>query len=430
MLHVNPYNLEKSEVLETDVVKAAGSLQYPNQNIKARAASLKVLSKKILEKRHVFAQAITKDIGKPLKQSLSEVDFAAQICAYYSSKAKILKTRKIDRHNYIQYEPIGIVGVISPWNYPVSTPLQSIAPALLAGNAVLHKPSEYAQHSSAVLDSIMQKAFPGCFGTVFGRGDAGHRILRYVDAVSFTGSVETGRKIMQGCAERVVKPLLELGGLDAALVLEDADIENAARNIVWWNTRNSGQVCSSVKRVFVHKRIYDKFLEACISHMKQLRLGNPMNDVDMGPLASQGQLKKVSRFYEDAIRKGASIEYRGEKPEKGYFFPPVILSNVTSDMILMQEEAFGPLLPIAVYEDLEEAITMINSTKYGLSASIWTKRNKELASRISVGVIGVNTHGPGPLGVPWGGTKKSGFGRLGWESTLLEFSNVKAVRLG
>jgi succinate-semialdehyde dehydrogenase / glutarate-semialdehyde dehydrogenase len=254
-----------------------------------------------------------------------------------------------------------------------------------------------------------------------------------VAMIAFVGSTEAGKDIMKTCAAGLKRVSLELGGLDSAIVLKDADIQSAARQIVRSNCANRGQVCASIRRVYVELPVYSQFLQIAVAESQKIRVGNPLDDVDMGPLAGAFQLQKVEAAVADAVQKGAHVLTGGKRLEgKGFFYPSTIVAGVTNDMMLVNSEPFGPVLPIMPVDDWAEAVQWTNSTRYGLTGSIWTKDTnlaRIIASQLDVGVVGFNSHGVPPLGAPWGGTKESGIGRIRSKEGLQEFCNVKFVEI-
>jgi acyl-CoA reductase-like NAD-dependent aldehyde dehydrogenase len=309
--------------------------------------------------------------------------------------------------------------------------------SLLSGNAALYKPSEYSLRTGIALAQQFQRlrGLPeGLVQLVVGGKSHGHAVVESgVAMVALVGSTAAGKDIMKTCADELKRVSLELGGLDSAIVLKDADIESTAKKIVRINCTNSGQVCCSIKRVYVERQVYSQFLQAAVTESQKIRIGNPLDDVDMGPLAGAAQLQKVESAIADAVQKGAQALTGGRRPDrKGFFYPSTIVTGLTDDMALMNSETFGPVLPIMPVDDWAEAVRLTNSTRYGLTCSIWTKDTglaRTIASQLDVGVVGLNAHGVPPLGAPWGGSKESGIGRTRSKEGLREFCNVKFVRI-
>jgi succinate-semialdehyde dehydrogenase/glutarate-semialdehyde dehydrogenase/succinyl-CoA reductase len=443
MMHINPASGKKRNIKETPVKEIPSIIEKAREAQKKWALSSleqrrKTVGKLILElakNQKRLAMAITHDMGKPLKQSAAEVHSAVKIVEFYYKNAhEFLKPEKYGK-NEVSYEPVGVVAVISPWNYPLSTPLSSVVPALIAGNAVVLKQSGYSPSTGIEIEKMLNKILPkNIFNIIIGGRNSGKSLVAQdVDMVSFTGSSSTGKHIMKTSSAKLHKLLLELGGLDAAIVLDDADVKEAAKQIVHSNVRNSGQVCCAVKRVYVEKDIYDDFVKHAVEISKKIKVGDPMKNPDMGPLAAKFQLDKIKAVLKDAVKKGAKILTGGKQLKKpGYFFPSTVVIDVNHNMQLMKEEPFGPILPIYPVNNWQEAVKLANNTKYGLTGSVWTKDRKlgrKIAEMLEVGVSGINAHGGGPLGTPWGGVKHSGIGRLGCKEGIRAFTNAKVIKI-
>jgi len=445
MKATNPTTEEERNAKETPLEKIPGIVENARQAQKPwgektpeeRAGFFKKLVSLMLERKDSLGKTITEDMGKPLKKAIAEAEEITKEIVFFSEKAKEWLAPEKAEKGHIEFNPLGAVAVISPWNYPIWVPLSAITPALMAGNSVIFKPSEHTPFSGMEIDKLFREAgFPdGVFQTIVGGKDHGKELVEQdVDMVSFTGSTAAGKDIMRKSADKLHKIILELGGLDAAIVLKDADIQATAKEIVGKNTMNSGQVCCAVKRVYVENEIFDDFVKAAVKESEKTTFGPPFGNVDMGPLVAKFQLEKVQEILEDAKQKGAKILTGGKSPDgKGYFFPSTILTNVNHKMRIMKEEPFGPLLPIFPVNSWEEAVELSNNTRYGLTGSVWTK-NKDLAKKIAckleVGTVGINCHGPGPCGTPWGGAKESGIGRMETKEGIREFTNIKYVHTG
>ncbi|MEZ4755083.1 MAG: aldehyde dehydrogenase family protein [Bdellovibrionota bacterium] len=356
---------------------------------------------------------------------------------YFTENApEWLATEKVNGEN-IEFSPLGVVAVISPWNYPTYVSLNCIVPALLAGNTVVYKPSEYAASTGIFLASLFQELnnFPeDALQLVVGAKEHGKELVKQdVQMVSLVGSTAAGKHVMEQCAKDLKKVLLELGGMDAAIVLSDVDIPKAAETIVKRNCDNTGQICCAIKRVYVEEEIYDKFITAAVEASKNISYGSPDQDVHMGPLVAKFQRDKIESIVADAKEKGANILTGGKAPaQKGYYYPSTVVTNVKSDMRIMTEEPFGPLLPIIPVKNWEEGVTEANNSNYGLTGSVWTKdlaKGRKIASKLDVGIAAVNAHGGGGFGLPWGGAKQSGIGRNGWKGGMREFTNIKTVHV-
>jgi succinate-semialdehyde dehydrogenase/glutarate-semialdehyde dehydrogenase len=343
-----------------------------------------------------------------------------------------------NKRSMISYQPLGVVGIISPWNFPFSIPMGGIVMALIAGNAVVFKPSEYTPLvGDAIKRFVASAGFPeGVLEVVQGDGSTGATLVDSpVDKIFFTGSVRTGKKIAESAARRLLPAVLELGGKDPMIVLEDAPFERTVKGAVWGAFMNCGQVCASVERLYVTEPIAERFIAAVVDEVRKLRLGVPSGcSTDVGPLTNENQLNVVSDHVGDAVAKGARVMTGGQRRDDlgGYFFEPTVLVDVNSSMRVMTEETFGPVLPIKIVKDEDEAIVEANSTRYGLLASVWTsdnERGRRVARRIEAGTVVINdalyTHGAAET--PWFGVKESGLGVTHGAQGLFEFVRMKHV---
>ena len=327
--------------------------------------------------------------------------------------------------------PRGVIVLITPWNFPVAIPLRTIVPALLAGNAVIFKPSEHSPRAGALIAKLFEGLLPHDVLTlVQGAGEVGAALVdSKPDLVVFTGSVPTGRRIAVECAKNLVPVSLELGGKDAAIVLDDADLERTARGLVWGAFNNAGQNCASIERVYVHQKIATPLIDRMVALTKQLRAGD-----DVGPLTTRAQLETVQRHVDAAREGGARILCGGNATGTGLGFEPTILRIDDQDdrLDVMTEETFGPVLPVVVVRDEEEAVRRANASRFGLTASVWTKkttRGEALAERLRAGVITINNHGftAAIAAAPWSGVGESGFGVTNSKHALREFTRPRFV---
>ena len=442
---VNPATEAEQIIEETPVQDIPGlvararetQLTWSDRTVRQRADALAELCERIKARTEEIASCITDDVGKPIKVSRMEVVKTAEQLKIFCQEAPEWLAPEEAEEGFVQYDPLGVVAIISPWNGPFIVPVLAIAPALLAGNAVVFKPSEYALRTGQLVGDLfgnLDDVPSGLVQTVVGGKDHGRELLKQdIDMVAFTGSGNAGKEIMKQCSNRLCRVLLELGGLDAAIVLKDADVSSAARVLVRNNCHWSGQVCCAVKRVYVEKDVHDDFVQAAVDESRKITYGDPAEDVDMGPLVAEFQLDKVLSTVDDARKKGARFLTGGERaPLKGYFFPSTIVTNVNHEMKIMREEPFGPLLPIFPVETWEEAVRLANDTRYGLTGSVWTQDEelgRKILGKLEVGVAGLNVHGVGPMGTPFGGAKESGIGRIKTKEGMRAHTNVKMVRL-
>jgi acyl-CoA reductase-like NAD-dependent aldehyde dehydrogenase len=381
-----------------------------------------------------IAGLIARDNGKTRVDALATEVFPAALAAdYYRKHAKgFLKDRWLRPGNLLLANklpkivrvPYGVIGVISPWNYPFSIPFSEVVMGLLAGNAVILKTATETQMVGRALEQcFVQAGLPdGVFAYVNLPGRlAGSAFLEAgIDKLFFTGSVAVGKELMAEAAATLTPLVLELGGNDAMLVCEDADLYRAAAGAVWAGFQNCGQTCSAVERIYVHEKVYDPFLELLKERVEGLRVGYDENfNVDMGAMTTERQVAVVKRHLEDALARGAVIYARSPQPEgegARSFLPAVVLTGVTHEMLVMREETFGPVVGVMKVRDMEEAVALANDSHLGLTGSVWSKswrKAEALARRIEAGVVTINDHlmSHGLAETPWGGVKQSGIGR-------------------
>jgi acyl-CoA reductase-like NAD-dependent aldehyde dehydrogenase len=416
--------------------------------VRKRIATLREFQRLLHESKSRVARAITEEAGKPCSEALfTEVLVVLDAVRFLIDRSfEVLRDESVPHGNLatktksgrIVREPYGVIGIISPWNYPFSIPATETLAALAAGNAVVLKPSELSSLVALELASLLDKAgLPaGIFQVIAGNGATGAALTNSnIDKLIFTGSVATGKRIAQAAAARLLPVVLELGGKDPMLVLDDASIDVASSGAVWGAFVNAGQTCLSVERCYVHRSLYEPFLEACVAKAKQLRVGNGMDpQVDIGPLIGERQLRVVESHVADALARGARLLAGGRRPaELGpNFYAPTVLANVTHDMRIMREETFGPVLPVMAFDHDDEAVRLANDSEYGLSASVWTrdrKRGEALAHRLQAGTVMVNDTIScfGIREAPHGGIKASGIGRTHGRFGLEEMVRVKYV---
>ena len=387
-----------------------------------------------------LAKVATAEMGKPLKESIGEVEKCAWALEFYADHGDSFLSDEVlntdARKSFLTFEPLGVIGSIMPWNFPYWQALRFAAPCLMAGNVIVMKPSRVTMQSGIEIEkAFTESGMPdGIFQTVVGSVEsANHLIDSDVNAVTFTGSTNAGAKVGERAAKHLKKCVLELGGSDPFIVLDDAIIEKAAEGAVKGRFINCGQSCVASKRFFVGKNIADEFIELFIKKASQLKIGDPMSiETDIGPLSSKDGLETISGIVEDAKEKGAEILLGGSEIEgNGYFYKPTILRNVKSNMRIAQEETFGPVAPITIVENESEAVKLANESEFGLGASIWTKdlaKADKMSRRIESGIVSVNNVVISDPRIPFGGIKHSGFGRELSRYGMLEFVNLKSVR--
>ena len=408
-----------------------------------RSRILRQVRRRIFERRAELAALIQREAGKPAVEAMiADVLTTLDVVRFCERRApRLLRARTMIPSNValwrkrviLEHEPYGVIGIISPWNYPLLLPASGTLAALIAGNAVVLKPSELTPatavrfgellHESGVPDDVMQ-VLPG-------DGAAGAALAgASIDKLFFTGSVVTGRKVAMACAARLIPYALELGGSDPAIVLDDADLNTSVSGILWGRFTNAGQTCVAPKRVIVAEAVHDVFVARITTAVAQLVMGAGAGGSDVGPMIRPAQRDALEAQLRDARQRGAHIvtHARGD----GHFFPPTIVSGVTSDMRIAREETFGPLLAIIRVKDDDEAVDVANGTPFGLSASIWSRdlaRARGIAARLDAGTVQINdaVSVVGMADVPHGGVKESGFGRLHGEAGLRECVREKAI---
>ncbi len=416
--------------------------------IEKRCAQLRVLRDCMMASRDELADAVVAESGKPRVEALFADLFVALDTAQYFSKngVRLLRSERVPHHSSaakaksgrVIYDPVGVLGIISSWNYPLAIPLSQIIPAVAAGNAVVCKTSDFTPHCGALIEKLFADAgFPKNLVTVIqGGGEVGQALIDAApDKIMFTGSVATGRRVAEACAKKLIPSVLELGGKDAMIVLADANPDVASSAAVWGSYTNCGQVCLSVERLFVEQSIEEEFLALCVEKTTKLRLGPGCDPaIDVGPLIRPQHVERMSDLVNDAVARGARVFCGGNpRPDIGAnFFGPTVIAGVNSSMRLFQEETFGPILAIQVVKDAEEAIARANDSAFALSASVWTSdanRGQAIAARLRAGAVMVNDAISyfGIAEAPHGGCGVSGWGRTHGKAGLLEMVQAKYI---
>jgi succinate-semialdehyde dehydrogenase/glutarate-semialdehyde dehydrogenase len=422
--------------------------EWAARPLRERCVMLRRLRDTIFEHREEIADVITRETGKPRVEAIfAEILLALDTVDFLARQAPgWLRPERVPHHNlalkaksaWLDFEPHGVVALITPWNYPFAIPMAEMIPAVVAGNAVLLKPSELTPWTGWLARELFRRAqFPsGLVQVLQGRGEIGAALIDGgPDKVFFTGSVATGQRIAEACARKLIPSVLELGGKDAMLVLADADLEIASSAAVWGSFMNCGQTCISVERIYVEQPIAERFTQMCAEKTKKLRLGPPTDqDAEIGPMIRLWQLEKVEQQLKDAVARGAEILTGGNRrPDLGpSFLEPAVVTRVDHSMQLMREETFGPVMAIRPMASVEEAIRLANDSPFSLSASVWTgnsRRGQEVASRLRAGAVMVNDVASyyGICEAPHGGSGESGWGRTHSRLGLQEMVRVKYV---
>ena len=386
-----------------------------------RARRLRRVAEVLREHQDSLAQLLTREQGKPLTQARDEIARAFSQSEGMTKIAIPAETLVEDTERRIElhYFPLGVVGIITPWNAPINLAAGPLTSALYTGNTVVLKPSPYTPLSTLRIGALLREIFPpGVVNVLAGDDECGQWMTEHpgIDKISFTGSVATGKRVMASAAGTLKRITLELGGNDPAIVLEDVDVNAIAPKLFVAATVNSGQVCMAIKRIYAHARIYEALCTALAAEARKAVLGDGLDPkTQMGPIQNRKQYERIQGILEDTKRRGARILAGGGLPPgRGYFVPPTIVADLPDDSRLVQEEQFGPIVPVLEFTDVDDVVRRANDTRYGLSASVWSSnvgRATAIAARLEVGTAWVNQHRTTSPMVPFGGAKESGMGR-------------------
>lgn len=414
--------------------------QWKKETVTDRSEYIKNLGKVLKKNKQDYANTITEEMGKPIKQSTAEIEKCAWVCDYYSKHAEsFLQDQIVPTEfykSYISFEPLGVIASIMPWNFPFWQVFRFSIPTIIAGNTTILKHSSKTLGSSLKIEEAFREAeFPeNTFQVVIGDHTVGETLVKSkINGVSLTGSVRAGKRVAELVSQDLKKLVLELGGSDPFIILSDADISQAAEVATKARLLNTGQSCIAAKRFIVLEDVADEFTKEFVKETEEyVVVGDPMNKkTTIGPLVSKSQVESLSKQVQDAETKGAKVLIGGKEVEReGYFYEPTILSNVNREMDVLTEEVFGPAAPIVVVKNEEQAINEANGTVFGLGASIWTEdydRASRLAGKIQSGMVAVNEMVKSDPRLPFGGVKESGIGRELSEYGIREFVNIKTL---
>jgi acyl-CoA reductase-like NAD-dependent aldehyde dehydrogenase len=438
---LNKYTIMTKENVSTIVNKARDAYKEWGKDFDKRIDSLYHVANELRKNKENLSRTATNEMGKAIKEARAEIDKCIWAIEYFADNGKNFiheESFNTDaRKSIIKFEALGVIASIMPWNFPYWQALRFAAPSLVAGNTIVLKPASATMQCGIEIEKTFDKAglAEGIFKTVIGDSSIAEILVDSdVNAVTFTGSVPVGAKVAQRATSQLKKTVLELGGSDPFIVCADADIEKASTGAVKGRFINCGQSCIASKRFIVVKNIAKEFIEKFIQKTEKLKVGDPSSDdTDIGPLVNEKALKTIDSQVNDSIKEGAEVFIGGEQMgSKGYFYKPTILGNTTPNMRIVNEEVFGPVAPILIAENEKEAIKLANDSEFGLGASIWTNdlENAEVLSNIiKSGIVSVNNVVVSDPRVPFGGIKKSGFGRELSRYGMLEFVNIKSIRL-
>lgn len=411
--------------------------------VKERAKLLDRFRRRLADRADEAAELSSRESGKMVFEGLlGDVLPTLDLARFYAARApRVMRDERVrswivTKKGRVEREPFGVVGIISPWNFPILNPMRSVLAALVTGNTVVLKPSELSPLSALLMEEIAREAGipPDVFQVVTGDGDTGAALVQAdVDKLSFTGSVASGRRVAEAAASRLLPLVLELGGKHAMIVLADAAVERAANLAVQGAFWNAGQACVAVERVYVEAPLYDRFVERVVAETRSLVVGNGGDpEADVGALTTGAQVERLERQLGDARARGARVLAGGRLlPGPGRHFAPTVVADADHTMAIMREESFGPVMPIMKVQDAEEAVRLANDSPLALAASVWTERRRgeHLARRLRAGMVSVNDvlYHAAVAGLPFGGVGDSGYGRVYGEEGLREMTRTRSV---
>ncbi len=437
---LNEYDIMTKEQIDAKVKTSRTAFSQWRNDINKRVDFLYSFANELRKNLENLAKTATQEMGKAIKESRSEVEKCAWAIEYFADNGKIFASDEVvntdARKSIITLEPLGVIGSIMPWNFPYWQALRFAAPSLMVGNTIVLKPASATMQCGIEIERTFNKSglADGVFQTLIGDSSIAETLIDSdINAVTFTGSVQVGGKVAQRATSQLKKTVLELGGSDPFIVCEDADLEKASSGAVKGRFINSGQSCIASKRFIVVRKIANEFIEMFVQKTEKLKVGDPMsNETDIGPLVNINSLKNMESLVAQSVEEGAELLTGGERTDnKGFFYPPTVLKNVSPSMRIASEEVFGPIAPVIIAEDEKEAMKVANDSKYGLGASIWTQdldKAERMSRAVESGIVTVNNVVISDPRVPFGGIKNSGFGRELSKYGMLEFVNIKSVR--
>ncbi|PIY90531.1 MAG: succinate-semialdehyde dehydrogenase [Nitrosopumilales archaeon CG_4_10_14_0_8_um_filter_34_8] len=435
------YDIMNKEQVNFSVKKSKNTFTDWKKNMHQRTELIHRFAEELRKNKKELALVASNEMGKPIKEAISEIEKCAVVMEYYGDNGQIFINDEVlntdARKTLITFQPLGVIASIMPWNFPYWQALRFAAPSMIIGNTVVLKPASATLQCGIEIEKLFTKVgFPdGVFQTLVGDSTVAEHLIDSADvnAVTFTGSTSVGAKVAQKAGMNLKKCVLELGGSDPFIVCGDADLEKAAEGAVKGRFINCGQSCIASKRFFVTSNVADEFIEKFVQKTERLRVGNPISeDTDIGPLVNSKGLETIVSQVKDAANNGAEILTGGERVgDKGYYYKPTIIKNISNKMRMYHEETFGPVASIVVVEDEKNAIRLANESSFGLGASVWTKdldKAEQISRDIESGMVSVNNMLVSDPRVPFGGIKQSGFGRELSKYGMLEFVNIKSIR--
>ncbi|MEX0968672.1 MAG: NAD-dependent succinate-semialdehyde dehydrogenase [Bacteroidia bacterium] len=438
---IKSYDRLTDEALKEKINKAhVAYVSWRHTSFHERSVLMRKLAALLQEKSTHYARIMVEEMGKPIKQARAEVDKCALVCKYYADNAeKFLSRQEVESNaskSMIQYDPLGVIYAVMPWNFPYWQVFRFAAPALMAGNTALLKHAENVPQCAGALEEMFTAAgFPeGVFQNLYISHEQSDTVIanKYVQGVTLTGSNRAGSHIAAKAGEHIKKHVLELGGSDAFIVLADADIEKAIATGVNARTMNAGQSCIAAKRFILHKDIADKFLDGFKRKMEALKIGDPMDEsTEIGPMARKDLMEELEKQVNESVRKGAKVLLGGKPADReGAYYLPSILTDIPEDSPAYEDELFGPVAIVFVVADDDEAIRIANDHKYGLGGSLWTRdieKALKMSHRLNSGSVFINDMTKSDPRLPFGGIKESGYGRELSHVGIHEFVNIKTV---